>query len=142
MKLPMFTIRGFKKPREVLIRSLGKLEREVMRVAWSRGEISVRDVFLDFDEQVAYTTLMTKLQRLHRKGILRRRKQGRAFWYAPRLSHTEFEHGIARDLIDGLISRTEHGVEPLLACLVDAVGEHDRRSLDALDRLIREKRQK
>ena len=141
MKIPVFTLRGFKRPREVVGAALGKLERQVMNVSWQRGEISVRDVFLDFEKRIAYTTLMTTLHRLYKKGMLNRRKQGRAFLYAPRVSPAEFEEGIARDLIDSLIGRAEDKVEPILACIVEAVSEHDRASLDALDRLIREKKQ-
>jgi predicted transcriptional regulator len=141
MKIPAFTLRGFKRPREVVGAVLGKLERQVLNVAWQRGEISVRDVYLDFEKGIAYTTLMTTLHRLYKKGVLDRRKHGRAFFYAPRVSPLEFEQGIARDLIDGLIGRADSRVEPILACIVDAVSEHDRASLDALDRLIREKKQ-
>jgi predicted transcriptional regulator len=141
MKIPSFTLRGFKRPREVVGAALGKLEREVMELSWRKGEISVRDVYLAFEERIAYTTLMTTLQRLHKKGVLDRRKQGRAFFYAPRFSPLEFEQGIAKDLIEGLIGQAEDGVEPVLACIVDAVSEHDRAFLDALDRLIQEKKQ-
>jgi len=141
MKIPSFTVRGFKKPHEVVGVALGKLEREVMNVAWGRGEISVRDVFQVFEERIAYTTLMTTLNRLYIKGMLARRKQGRAFLYAPRVSPIEFELGIAKDLLEGLIGHAAEGVEPLLACIVDTVSEHDRACLDALDRLIREKMQ-
>jgi len=121
-------------------RSLGKLEREVMDFAWRRGEVSVRDVHQAFDEGVAYTTLMTTLDRLHKKGLLDRRKDGRAFVYSPRISPEEFEQGIARDLIDGLLGRGPEGVEPVLACIVEAVSERDRSLLDELDRLVKEKR--
>ena len=112
-----------------------------MNLTWRRGEISVRDVFEAFEQRIAYTTLMTTLHRLYKKGVLERRKQGRAFLYAPRVSQAEFEQGIARDLIQGLIGRAEDGVEPLLACIVDAVSDQDRVFLDALDRLIKEKKQ-
>lgn len=140
MRMPLFTVRGFKRPREVVSMAFGKLEREVMNITWRRGEISVRDVFQAFDERIAYTTLMTTLHRLYRKGVLDRRKQGRAFLYSPRVSATEFEQGIAHDLIEGLIDRAADGVEPLLACIVDAVSERDRACLEALDRIIREKK--
>lgn len=140
MKLPMFTLRGFKRPREIVEMGFGKLEREVMDVAWQRGEVSVRNVYGAFEARVAYTTLMTTLHRLYRKGVLDRRKLGRAFLYSPRVSQAEFEQGIAQDLISGLLDRAAGGVEPVLACIVDALSEHDRASLDALDRLVREKK--
>ena len=141
MKIPRFTLRGFRRPREAVASALGKLEREVMNITWRRGEISVRDVFQAFEERVAYTTLMTTLHRLYRKGMLDRRKSGRAFLYSPRVTPLEFEQGIAKDVIEGLIDRSMDRVEPLLACIVDTVSEQDRALLDALDRLIREKKQ-
>ena len=135
-----FTLWGFKQPREVVNLSLGKLEREVMNIAWPRDTVSVREVFQIFAGRIAYTTLMTTLHRLYKKGVLSRRKSGRAFLYSPRVSPQEFEQGIAKDLIAGLMDQAANGVEPLLACIVDAVGEHDRLFLDALDRLIRQKK--
>jgi predicted transcriptional regulator len=121
---------------------LGPLEREVMEIIWRwrKSEVSVRDIYLAFEERLAYTTLMTTLDRLHKKGLLERRKDGRAFLYSPRLSPQEFERNIARDVIDTLLGRGAEGVEPVLACIVEAVSEHDRALLDDLDRLIKEKR--
>ncbi len=140
MKFPTFTLRGFKRPREIAEMGFGRLEREVMDIIWQTSEVSVRQVYLAFDERIAYTTLMTTLHRLYTKGILLRRKEGRAFIYSPLVTPGEFEQGITQDLIGGLIDRAADGVEPVLACIVDAVSEHDTASLDALDRLIREKR--
>lgn len=140
MKKPRFLLRGFKRPSEVANESLGKLEREVLNQVWKRDEVSVRDVYLAFGEKIAYTTLMTTLDRLFKKKLLTRRKDGRAFFYSPVVTQEEFEHGIAEDVIDGLLGRGARGVEPVLACIVDAVSENDRELLDELDRLIREKR--
>jgi predicted transcriptional regulator len=144
MKLTLFRLKGNKKPSGTIAPELGPLERDVMQVVWQsyeRGEeVSVRDMHLAFAERLAYTTLMTTLDRLHKKGLLERRKDGRAFLYSPRFSPQELERGIARDVIDMLLGRGENGVEPVLACIVDAVSEHDRALLDELDRLIEEKR--
>lgn len=111
-----------------------------MDEAWRRKEVSVRDVFKNFDEQFAYTTVMTTLDRLYKKGLLMRRKDGRAFLYSPRVSRKEMEQGVAKDVIEGLLGSEVSGVEPVLACIVDAVSEHDRELLDELDRLVKEKR--
>jgi predicted transcriptional regulator len=140
MKMPIFTLRGFKRPSEVVGSALGKLEREVMDISWQRGGITVRDVYGCFQERIAYTTLMTTLHRLYKKGILDRRKVGRAFLYSPRVSRLEFEQGMAKDLIEGMIGRASDGVEPLLACILDTVSEQDRALLDELDRLVKEKK--
>ena len=140
MKVPGFTLRGFRRPREIAKLALGKLEREVMDEAWRRGQVSVRVVHRAFDERIAYTTLMTTLDRLYKKGLLNRHKEGRAFLYSPRVSRTQLEQGVAEDVIGGLLDHGAQGVEPVLACIVDAVSEHDRALLDELDRLVQEKR--
>jgi predicted transcriptional regulator len=142
MKLP-FTPKRFKRTGEIAS-ELGPLERQVMELIWRRpeeaAELSVRDVYLAFGRRLAYTTLMTTLDRLHKKGFLDRRKEGRAFFYSTRFSPDEFERGVARNVINKLLGRGANGVEPILACIVDAVSERDRALLDELDRLIKEKR--
>ena len=140
MNIPGFTLLGFKRPREVVCQTLGKLERKVMEEIWRRKEVSVREIVNAFDDQFAYTTLMTTLDRLHKKGLLNRHKDGRAFIYSPRFSREEMEQGVARDVIEGLLGTDAAGVEPMLACIVDAVSDHDRELLDELDRLVKEKR--
>ena len=120
--------------------ALGKLERQVLEQTWQRGEVSVRDIYVAFEERIAYTTLMTTLDRLYKKQILDRRKDGRAFLYSPTVSIEEFEHGIREDVIDGLLGRGAEGIKPVLACIVDTVSERDRESLDELERLVKEKK--
>jgi predicted transcriptional regulator len=141
---PLVTLRRFKRPGEGSSSDLGPLEREVMELIWGRpkraAEVSVRDIHLAFEGRLAYTTLMTTLDRLHKKGLLDRRKEGRAFFYSPRYSPDEFERGLARDVINTLLGRGSDGVEPILACIIDTVSERDRALLDELDRLIKEKR--
>ena len=138
MRFPRFTLRGFKRPREMV--SLGKLERRVLEEIWRRGETSVREIHIAFDERLAYTTLMTTLDRLYKKGLLDRRKDSRAFLYSPRCTREELERSIAADVIDFLLGRDEATTEPVLACIVDVVSEHDHALLDELDRLVKEKR--
>jgi predicted transcriptional regulator len=140
MKIPGFTLRGFRRPREVVGTVLGKLERQVMEEVWRAGAVSVRDIHLAFGEQMAYTTLMTTLDRLHKKGLLERRKDGRAFIYSARVTQSEFKQGVASDVISGLLGKGIGEIEPVLACIVDAVSETDRALLDELDRLVKEKR--
>ena len=120
--------------------ALGKLERRVLDEAWRRDDLTVRDVYVAFEEDIAYTTLMTTLDRLYKKKLLQRRKDGRAFIYSPAVSRAEFELGIRADVVDGLVGHGAEGVEPVLACIVDAVSDRDRELLDELERLIKEKR--
>ena len=140
MKTSRFLLRGFKQPREVASESLGKLEQNVLKEVWRRDEASVRDIYLAFEEKIAYTTLMTTLDRLFKKKLLTRRKDGRAFFYLAAVSPDELEQGIREDVIYGLLGHGRETVQPVLACIVDTVSEYDREMLDELDRLIREKR--
>ncbi len=139
MKLPSFTLRGFQRPRELILSALGKLERAVLEEVWKRHETSVRDVYKAFNEQIAYTTVMTTLDRLYKKSLLSRRKDGRAFLYSPRVTHAELERGITVDVIEELITSTNE-VRPILSCIVDSVSERDTELLDELERLVKEKR--
>src|SRR5882724_10658512 len=105
MKTSRFLLRGFKRPREVASESLGKLEQDVLKEIWRREEVSVRDVYLAFGETIAYTTLMTTLDRLFKKKLLTRRKDGRAFFYSAAVSPDELEQGIREDVIEGLLGQ-------------------------------------
>lgn len=140
MKMPKFLLRGFSRPREAIVASLGKLERETLNEVWRRKEVSVRQIALAFDERVAYTTVMTTLDRLYKKGFLNRRKEGRAYFYAPRFSPEELERGLAEDVFGGMLAAETKNVEPVLACFVEAVSDRDRELLDELERLVHEKR--
>lgn len=140
MKMPKFMLRGFSRPREAIIASLGSLERQTMDEVWKQKEVSVRQVETAFGERVAYTTVMTTLDRLYKKGFLDRRKEGRAFLYSPRFTPEELERGLTEDVIGSLLDAGTEHIEPVLACIVDAVSDRDRELLDELERLVREKR--
>jgi predicted transcriptional regulator len=67
---------------------LGPLEAEVMRVLWQAGEpLTVRGLLGELNSsrrpQLAYTTVMTVMNRLTEKGALRRERRGRGFVYEP-----------------------------------------------------------
>ena len=118
---------------------LGPLEARVLDALWSRGcPCSVRHLQPAFPS-IAYTTLMTTLDRLHRKGLLVREKQGRAFLYAPRDSREQFHAALAGGTLVPMLSDPQ-GAGALLSYFVDAVGDTDQALLDELERLIREKR--
>jgi predicted transcriptional regulator len=98
--------------------ALGHLELKVMEVLWAHGESNVKDVVGQLGRPLAYTTVMTTLDRLFKKGLLERRKLERAFTYSAKLSRSEL----------------------LFSCLVDAVGPRDAELLDELERKIKLKR--
>ena len=115
----------------------GALELRVLESLWRREEGTVRDLCDDFPA-AAYTTLMTTMERLHKKGVLTRRKSGRAFIYRPISSRPDMESGLITRAIQPLLS--SGSAHPVLSCFVDEVSRHDERLLDELERLVREKR--
>ena len=84
------------------MRGLGELEAAVMHVVWDlTAPVTVRDVFeqLVRDRQLAYTTVMTVMDNLHRKGMLRRTKDGRAWLYEAVASRGEYTARVMRDVL-------------------------------------------
>lgn len=126
----------------VLESCLGRLELRVLEVLWTRpGERSVRDLQVDFPN-LAYTTLMTTLDRLHKKGVLERRKEGRAYFYSSRFTREELESYLAKNAMDALLGPPEShsSMRPVLTSFVEAVSHRDELLLDELEELIRDKR--
>jgi len=119
---------------------LGPLENTVMEIIWNRGDCNVHDVIESLKRPLAYTTVMTTLDRLFKKALLDRRKDERAFIYSPRLSRKEWEEKRAGDLVAGFLAGPNHSGEVLISCLVEAVGQRDEALLDELERKIKLKR--
>ena len=118
----------------------GTLELRVLDAVWRHGgEVAVRDLTDEF-AGLAYTTLMTTMDRLHRKGVLERRKIGRAFAYRAVSSREELESGAVARALQPLLRGTN--AEPILSFFVEEVSRQDDRLLDELERLVREKRRK
>ncbi len=119
---------------------LGPLEMQVMEVVWTVGRCSVRDVVEKLDSKLAYTTVMTTLDRLFKKGLLEREKWERAFLYSPALSSQEWERRRAGELVAGFLAGPEPSRDLLLSSFLDAVGQHDAKLLQELEDKIRKKR--
>ena len=121
--------------------AFGPLERRVLDALWDRGAAAcVRDL-QDRFPGVAYTTLMTTLDRLFRKGVLHRHKQGRAFVYHPAASRVELQSQLAGSALATLLPGETDAVRPLLSLFVNAVEARDHVLLDELEQLVRERRQ-
>jgi predicted transcriptional regulator len=135
-----FSFWGFKSSEELLGNSLGALERDVMNLAWARPEITVRDCCDHLGASIAYTTVMTTMDRLFKKRLLARRKAGRAFVYRASATRQEIEGAVATELVQSLLRRDGSEPLPILSFLVDAVSDRDRALLEELERLVREKR--
>lgn len=120
--------------------ALGSLEARVMEILWMLGEASVRDVGERIKSPRAYTTVMTTLERLFKKGLLTRRKSGRAFLYLPAFTREEWDRRRAGSLVASFLKGPRPSRELLVSTLLDAVGQHDKALLDELEKKIRLKR--
>jgi predicted transcriptional regulator len=121
--------------------ALGHLERDVMEVVWLRGDQSVRVVQSQLSRRIAYTTVMTTLDRLFKKGFVSRRREGRAYVYTAAHSRTEVTATLTNGVLRDLLATESSSARPLLSNLVDAVTDSDAALLDELERLVRDKRQ-
>jgi predicted transcriptional regulator len=111
-----------------------------MDILWDRGEANVHDVAHLLARPLAYTTVMTTLDRLYKKGMLNRRKEERAFLYSACFTRQEWEQRRAGEVLAGFLAGPAPSGELLISCLVDAVGEHDHTLLGELERKIKAKR--
>lgn len=129
---------GFRPAEEV--HGLGTLERQVLDAVWRLGRASVREVLTTLDHAVAYTTAMTVMDRLFKKGVLERERVGRAYVYSAAASSEQLQSSLVMGLLQRLLGQGPKAASPVLSHLVDTVGARDRQLLDELDRLVREKR--
>ena len=109
-----------------------------MKVVWSRGPATVRDVYeaLLEERKIAYTTVMTMMNVLERKGHLRKRAEGRSFLYRPTRPQRQVVGSMVREFVKRVFGGS---AAPLLAHLVEEEGLTPE-ELDALAKRIRERK--
>ena len=122
--------------------TFGVLERDVLDVLWARGDLAVRDVQARLSRPAAYTTVMTTLDRLYKKGALQRRRVGRAFHYSPAMTREQLRASIAGSVLAGLLQSPDAASSPILSNLIDSVGAsaEGEELLRRLEALVRDKR--
>ena len=113
--------------------ALGDLEVQVMRRVWARRDpVTVRDVLGDLqaDRNIAYTTVMTVMGNLERKGWLRRHAKSRAYRYEPLVSAEEYSAALMRQALEATTDRSAvlmHFINDLSADEARALEEAYRR---------------
>ena len=118
----------------------GALEIRVLEALWASDSAqSVRDLQPQF-RNIAYTTLMTTLDRLHRKGVLSREKAGRAFVYRTRGTRADLVAELAGDALGAAFGARADELRPILSFFVETVSREDRESLAALEQLVARRR--
>jgi len=113
--------------------ALGDLEAQVMRKIWARAEpATVRDIVSELERErpIAYTTVMTVMDNLRKKGWLRRQADGRAYRYEPLVSGEEYSAGLIRQALEASHDQPAvlmHFIEKLSAEEAAALEEAYRR---------------
>jgi predicted transcriptional regulator len=118
---------------------LGPLEERLLESLWERGNATVRELVDDACRDLAYTTVMTTLDRLFKKKLLLREAEGRAFRYTPRLTREELHQEVAGEAFRQLLEASPASSLPL-SYLVEIVTERDAQLLDDLRKLVEAKR--
>ena len=97
--------------------SVGELEASVLEMLWDSGELSTPAVheLVGKPRGLAYTTILTVLQRLHRKRLVTRREQGKSHAYAAAISRTAFAERRAQSLASEVMALGPAGMAAFLA---------------------------
>jgi BlaI family transcriptional regulator, penicillinase repressor len=113
-------------------------ELEIMKVVWEKGPATVRDVYeaLRARRRIAYTTVMTMMNVLERKGHLRKRAEGRSFRYQPSRPRAQVMKAMVREFLDRVFGGS---AQPLLVHLLEDRQLTDE-DLRELARRVREER--
>lgn len=117
---------------------LGELESDVMEIIWqSTNSVSVREVagYLQKRRKIAYTTVMTIMNRLVDKGLLSRRQNGRAYLYKGAVSRDKFLTRISRQIIKNFVASFG---DAAVAHFVEEVGKLSPAKRAELRRLLKE----
>jgi BlaI family transcriptional regulator, penicillinase repressor len=113
---------------------LTPLELEIMHVLWETGPANVQTVQQKLPRELAYTTVQTMLNILHRKGKVKRTLRDRAYFYRPAVSRSQVVRHAVSDLVEHLFGGS---AESLVMSLVET--KHlDAEKLTRLNRLVKE----
>jgi predicted transcriptional regulator len=114
---------------------LSELESEVMEEVWRHDDVTVRDVLEALNrgaKERAYTTIMTIMNRLDAKGMLKRRRRGKTDVYRPVMSYEDYLEGRARADVDELVADYGEVALAHFARRLDSVGPEQLRRLRKL----------
>jgi BlaI family transcriptional regulator, penicillinase repressor len=112
---------------------LTPLELEIMHVLWETGPANVQTVRQKLPRELAYTTVQTMLNILHRKGKVKRTLKERAYFYRPAVSRSQVVRQAVSDLVEHLFGGS---AESLVMSLVET--KHlDSEKLTRLNRLVK-----
>jgi predicted transcriptional regulator len=113
---------------------LTKLELQIMQVIWRRGASNVGEVQEGLEQELAYTTVQTMLNILHRKGKLKRKLHGRAYAYSATVTEAKALSHAVRDIVDRMFGGSS---EELVMSLIKSK-QLDAKKIAELSRRLEE----
>jgi predicted transcriptional regulator len=119
---------------------LGRLELQIMKVVWERGQATVHEVrdALLRGRKPAYSTILTMMRKLEGKGYLSHEVADRTYVYEATVSREVVRHSVVGDVLDRLF---EGSASLLMSSLVEQKGVSDK-ELREIQELVRKRRSK
>ena len=127
-------LRRLRRPEKAEEKFLGPLEADVMDRLWRRRSATVRDIVEDLgrSRELAYTTVMTIMVRLHDKGLLERVRDGKTYVYRPAFTREQHRARLSRDLARGLVAEFGDAALAAFTAELDTVDASHRATLRKL----------
>ncbi len=119
---------------------LGPLERDIMEALWSHGESSVKDIRNAFPttRDISYSAVITVTNRMVEKGLVKRTKIGKAYFYLPAYSKDEFLELVSKKVVEGA---SELSFDSVMVHFVDYMAQMAPDKIEYFSKLIELKRQ-
>lgn len=128
----------FSPTQDGLVKVLGPLETEIMKLLWKDQAGTVKKVHRALQQRrdIAYTTVMTTMSRLAEKGVLHRTREGLAYVYRPAISESDFITMVVQQVLDGLLDDYS---DIAINYVVDYLVRNDPSQLQRLKREIQQR---
>lgn len=127
--------------KEGLNHVLGRLEKDIMEVVWKQGESSVKDILdtLSAERNLSYSAVITVTNRMVKKGLLTKRKVGKAYFYKAMYTREAFFEMVSKKVVEGI---SKFSLTSAMVHFVDYMSQADPDKMDYLSKLLESKRQK
>ncbi len=119
---------------------LGELEKDIMEALWSHGECSIKDILKVFPAKrnISYSAVITVTNRMVEKGLVKRTKIGKAYFYSSAYGKDEFLALVSKRILEGASELSLHSV---MVHFVDYMAQMDPDKIEYFSKLIESKRQ-
>lgn len=126
--------------KEGLNHVLGTLEKDIMEVLWRRGEASIKDILDTFPDarSISYSTVITVTNRMTKKGLLKKRKMGKAYFYKPIYDREQFFEMVSKKVVEGI---SGFSLTSAMVHFVDYMSQMEPEKIEYFFKLIESKRQ-